>query len=147
MVCVGPSGDCAPSRWCPTCGKWVPVGGSPINLTNGNTYIQEQDLRIPGLGGGLMLERTWNSIWPGVASAYQSGMFGPGWRSTYEERVFQSGSYMYYLQGDGGYWVFSNNGSSWKLSSPADVNATLTQSGTVWILAFQNGEQKKFSYA
>src|SRR5205823_2261352 len=96
-------------------------------------------------GGGLALERTWNSIWPGTISSYQSGMFGLGWRSTYEERVFLSGSYMYYLLGDGGYWVFSNMGSYWKLSSPNNVVATLTQGGTYWTLAFQNGEQKQFS--
>src|SRR6202023_2413958 len=35
----------APSETCPTC----PHGGAPISLATGNTYIEETDLRIPGL--------------------------------------------------------------------------------------------------
>ena len=73
---------CTASDWCPTCNHH---SGKPINLTNGNTYIQQNDLRIPGLGGGLALERTWNSIWPTALSPFQVGMFGANWRSTFEE--------------------------------------------------------------
>jgi YD repeat-containing protein len=151
------SGSCPPPRWCPTCNggggnSGIPVASQPINLTNGNTYIQETDVRLPGLGGGLTLERTWNSIWPASISTFQTGMFGPNWRSTYEERVF-SGSgeytgYMVYLRADGGFWVFAaGTGSTWNLTAPANVIATLTQNGTTsWTLAFQNGAKRIFSY-
>lgn len=147
--------SCPPPRWCPNCNgnKGGASGGAPINLTNGNTYIQEMDVRIPGLGGGLMLERTWNSMWPAVLTPFQSGMFGPNWRSTYEERVFTGSAgtlysgYMLYLQADGGMWVFTANGSNWSSAAPASSVATLTQNGTsTWTLAFQNGEQRIFSY-
>ena len=57
------------------------------------------------------------------------------------------GGYMLYLRSDGGMWVFTANGSNWTLASPANVVATLTQSGTQpWTLTFQNGAQKIFSY-
>jgi YD repeat-containing protein len=144
--------SCPPPRWCPDCnGKGVPISGNPINLTNGNTYIQERDVTIPGLGGGLTLERTWNSIWPAALSAFQTGMFGSGWRSTYEERVFTGSGvysgYMLYLQANGGTWVFTPNGSNWSLASPASSVATLTQNGTQpWTLTFQNGAQRIFNY-
>jgi len=146
--------SCPPPRWCPDCNGNKGAGsiGAPINITNGNTYIQQRDVRIPGLGGGLTLERTWNSMLPTVLSPFQTGLFGSNWRSTYEERVFAgSGSvysgYMLYLQANGGMWVFSANGSNWSLASPASSVATLTQNGTsTWTLAFQNGEQKIFSY-
>jgi YD repeat-containing protein len=153
MLCTGPSGKCTQVYgWCPTCGKFVPVAAAPINLTNGNTYIQEMDVKIPGLGGGLTLERTWNSIWPSLVSAFQTGMFGPNWRSTYEERVFQatvnSSTYMVYLRSDGGYWFFTQGtGSTWNLVSPANIVATLTQGSTYWTLAFQNNAQRQFSIA
>jgi YD repeat-containing protein len=143
--------SCPPPGWCPVCGGVV--AGKPINLTNGNTYIQQNDVRIPGLGGGLTLERTWNSMWPAILSGFQTGMFGPNWRSTYEERVFtgtgEYGSYMVYLRADGGLWVFAaGTGSTWNLSAPANVIATLTQNGTQsWKLSFQNGEQRVFSYS
>src|ERR1700730_11806772 len=39
-----------------------PSCGSPISLTTGNTYIEETDVRLPGLSSGLTLVRTWNSM-------------------------------------------------------------------------------------
>ena len=151
MVCIVSVPCGIPKAFCPTCGNppsSTPQGSVPINFTNGNTYIRENDVRIPGLGGGLKLDRTWNSIWPASDSAYQSGMFGLGWRSTYEERVFQgagnASNYMAYLQADGSLWYFSNSGT---LVAPANVSATLTQNGTQsWTIRFQNGEQHTFSY-
>jgi YD repeat-containing protein len=137
-----------PKSWCPTCGKGGGTSGSPINLTNGNTYIQETDLRIAGLGGGLSLVRTWNSIIPSTESAFQSGMFGLNWRSTYEERVFagsgEAAGYMVYLRADGGLWYFNSSGT---LAAPTNQSATLTQQGTQsWTITFEDGEERVFSY-
>jgi len=154
MMCIVPtSGNCPPIHWCPTCGKWVTAAGEPINLTNGNTYIQEKDVKLPGLGGGLSLDRTWNSMWPASYINLRLGVFGLGWRSTYEERVFvgsgNAANYMVYAKSDGSLWFFGPaNGSTYKLASPASITATLTKNGTTsWILTFQNGEQRTFSYA
>jgi YD repeat-containing protein len=90
-------------------------------------------------------------MWPTSLSGFQTGVFGPNWRSTYEERVFLGSGvysgYMLYLRADGGLWVFSSNGSTWNLAAPASAVATLTQNGTqTWTLAFLNGEQRIFSY-
>ncbi|HTS07533.1 MAG TPA: DUF6531 domain-containing protein [Candidatus Eisenbacteria bacterium] len=147
MVCEVAIPCGVPKVWCPTCGKWVPVTSQPINLTNGNTYIQETDVSVPGLGGGLRVERTWNSIWP-TTTGFTSGMFGLGWISTYEERVFQgtgdATGYMAYLRSDGGLWYFSNGA----LVAPENQGATLNQYGTsYWILRFQDGSQRTFDYA
>ena len=39
--------------------------GETINPATGNTYIDQTDVRrLPGKGPGLLLERTWNSLWP-----------------------------------------------------------------------------------
>ncbi len=137
-----------PKAYQPACQKNGASCSHPINLTNGNTYIQETDVRLAGLGGGLMLERTWNSVIPAVESAFQSGMFGLNWRSTYEERVFQgsgeASGFMVYLRSDGGLWYFNSNGT---LAAPTNENATLTQNGTQsWTITFQNGEKRVFSY-
>lgn len=144
---------CPPMAWCPKCGAWVPISGAPINLTSGNTYIEENDVRLPGLGGGLRLGRTWNSIFPPILQGPpQTGMFGLNWRSTYEERIFtgsgDSVNYMVYAQADGSVSYFSQqNSSTWIVASPATLTATLTQNGTTsWTLAFQNGEQRVFDY-
>lgn len=49
---------------CPDC-QTDPQAGGPINLANGNTWIKQNDYRIPGFRGGLELTRTWNSGWQG----------------------------------------------------------------------------------
>lgn len=92
--------DAGDSAWLDACYSYYyqcrppasPVGGcpgdctagQPINLANGNTFIQQTDIRIPGLGNGLSLTRTWNSIWPPLAyiALPQIGMFGRQWLST-----------------------------------------------------------------
>ena len=141
--------NCPPPSWCPTCGTGGAAGGSPINLTNGNTYIQESDLKVPGLAGGLSLTRTWNSMWPSDQSGSQVGLFGPHWRSTYEERVFLGAqSFMVYSRSDGAFWMFgSTGGSNWSLKAPANMVASLASGNSYWTLTFQNGEQRRFDNA
>src|SRR5437870_418325 len=49
--------------------------GKPINVTNGNMYIQQTDYRLPGIGDGLEITRTYNS------KKQLAGVFGFGWWS------------------------------------------------------------------
>lgn len=130
----GPSSDCS--------------AGQPINLSNGNVYIQQRDVRIPGLGNGLTLTRIWNSIWPASQSSFSTGIFGPNWRSTYEERIFTgSDGAVKYARGDGSFWSFLLYGSpaSYHAIVPANGRATLSYSSSYWTLTFENGEQRLFS--
>jgi len=127
---------------CPSC-------GSPIVVATGNTYIDQTDISVPGLGNGLRLTRTWNSLWPTSQSASQIGLFGPNWRSTYEERVLlSSDGYMRYSRSDGSFWSFGYNtaagGTLYAVASPANVSATLALGTTSWTLTFHNGEQRNF---
>ena len=124
--------------------------GAPISLIDGNTYIEETDVRIPGLSGGLSLLRTWISKWPSILASSQAGLFGPNWRSTYEERVFVgSDNYVKYTRSDGSFWSFAcPSWNSCSLVAPANAKATLVlnSSYTNWTLTFQNGEQRIFSH-
>jgi YD repeat-containing protein len=128
---------CPPPPECP-CSSSVspPMGSKPVIIATGDTFIEETDVAIPGLGGGLNLRRRWNSLWPANEIASSIGIFGPNWRSTYEERIFTGGDhYVKYSRGDGGYWA-----------SPAN-EAVLSQGASTWILSHKNGEQRRFSLA
>src|SRR5882762_3784436 len=148
-VCTAPNTKCAPAaapgETCPTC----PHASNPISLATGNTYIEETDLRIPGLSNGLALSRTWISQWPSSQLASQVGLFGPNWRSTYEERVFLgSDGYMRYARGDGSFWSFGVGGLGWAAAAPGNTGATLVQGGvtsTYWTLRLKSGEQRLFN--
>lgn len=147
VVCVVMTWWCAPaaapSETCADCAKGI--AAHPISLASGNTFIEENDVRLPGLGGGLTLDRTWNSLWPATQTAYQIGLFGPNWRSTYEERVFPGADhYMKYGRSDGSFWSFGYNGGVYSVAAPANVTATLAPGPTNWTLTFQNGEQRLF---
>lgn len=129
---------------CGSCGSKAQAS-KPINLTTGDVYIKQTDIRIPGLGGGLQLTRTWNSIWPSTQSTYQVGMFGPNWRSTYEERVFLGNDlYMKYARSDGSFWTFGYQGPGFLVAAPANQHVSLMQGTSYWTMTFKDGEQRLF---
>lgn len=130
---------------CPTC----PSANKPIALSTGNTYINETDISIPGLGGGLSLSRTWNSTWPASQITNQIGWFGTRWKSNFDEKVFlDSDHFVKYMRSDGSFWAFglNSNGPGFKVVAPASENAILvgSSSGSSWTLTFQNGEKRLF---
>ena len=101
-----------------TCKECEKVAGSPINLTNGNVFIKQQDYTLPGLGGGITLERTWNSLWAVTphGNIPRVRMFGDSWTSNYEERlVFVDSQTIDYWHGDGSKYRFRLDlvGSLW----------------------------------
>ncbi len=133
----------------PPCTSCQAHAGSPIGLATGNTYITEQDIRIPGLGAGLSLARTWNSVWPSGLASFETGAFGSLWRSTYEERiVIGTDNFMRYIRGDGTFWSFGSAGplTEWVVYGPAVAERLNTDTSTnpYFTLTSGNGEQRHF---
>ncbi len=155
--CEIPTYQCSTSP-CPSCN-----GGQaavPIELATGNTYVQESDVVVPGLGGGLTLTRTWNSV-PGTTSY---GMFGHQWSSTFEEQVFIGSDYMIkHSRGDGSLWTYgfamiwgpTGDTPVFWTAAPRSGGATLVFNGTYatdtgiangsWTMTLRNGEHRTFS--
>lgn len=136
---------CPDAPPCPTCCPWC-TGGKPINLADGNTFITQNDLSIPGLGGGLTVSRTWNSFWAGAV-----GLFGPGWRSTYEENISVGvNGYIEYSRGDGDNWTFGffanpTPPTTYLVMVPANDGDSLLWDGANWTVTFKSGEKRMFS--
>jgi YD repeat-containing protein len=139
---------CAPPNECPTCHD----ASNPVDLATGDTFITQTDISVPGLGGGINLTRTWNSVlFEGVEVL---GMFGTGWTSTYEDKVFPGGDgFMKYMRPDGGIWSFAYTGgggsnASYMVAGPANKTATLAETTSnnvvTWTLTFQNGEKRTY---
>jgi len=55
--------------------------GKPINVTNGNMYLQQGDYSLPGAGPAINITRTYNSI------SQRVGLFGLGWSTAYDESI------------------------------------------------------------
>jgi YD repeat-containing protein len=131
------------------CKQCALLAGMPINLADGNVYIQQRDYSVPGLGGGLALARTWNSRLLDAGPPSVAGMFGQSWRSTYEESLaFPYGQTLMYWRGDGSAWTFTYNSvlSSYSLTSPPDERAQLVSNLTGgFTLTLADGTQKVFN--
>ncbi len=125
--------------------------GNPINLTNGNTWIQQRDYSLPGLGGGLELVRTWNSLWRGSFGYVElAGMFGDSWRSTYEERLtIPVSTQRKYWRSDGAAWLFSYDTvtQAYALVSPPEERAWIVYDSSTarYTLTFLDGTKKIFN--
>lgn len=61
----------------PTCS----AVGEPVNVTNGNMYVQQKDYQLPGIGEAINMTRTYNS------SSQSTGIFGAGWSTAYDESI------------------------------------------------------------
>lgn len=126
--------------------------GKPINLMTGNVWMSTTDYSVPGLAGGLSVERTWNSLWNHSNPPFTAGMFGKGWTSDFEERlqVFNS-NYIIYWRGSGNTWVYEKpDGCSWynySVVSPANKQGSLEYDNTTaeYTLSFSDGTKKVFS--
>jgi YD repeat-containing protein len=147
--CVAPSRSCispnTPNDICLSC----LAAGSPINLASGNTYIAESDISLPGLGGGLRLSRTWNSIFPSLQNTFPT-MFGINWRSTYEERLIYNSPdlLLKYARGDGSVWSFGILTASdpivYQTVAPGNDTTTVTQGVPSHTMLFKSGEKRLF---
>src|SRR5260370_23967714 len=89
--------------------------GAPINITNGDTWMQEHDYALPGFPVGLQVTRTWNSLWAKQNTPEEVGIFGDSWRSTFEERlqgVRGSVSTLSLWRANGSVWQFTYDSGS-----------------------------------
>jgi YD repeat-containing protein len=132
------------------CTQCQSQAGAPINVTNGNVWVQQSDYSLPGLGGGLGLVRTWNSRLGSAGPPNLAGMFGLGWRSTYEEMLAgpDSNNNLKYWRGDGSAWTFAYNSTlnTYSLTSPPNVRAQLVSNPTGgFTLTLADGTQRVFN--
>ena len=62
-------------------GVSCPVVGAPVNVVNGNMWLQQLDYSLPGIGERIEINRFYNSI------IQRSGYFGFGWSTKYDESL------------------------------------------------------------
>ena len=113
--------------------------GEPINVSNGNMYLQQTDYLLPGSGESINVARTYNS------SSVRTGLFGKGWSSAYDEslQVLSGSSLRLYLP-DGSATNFSGSG----VFTPyeADFHGQITRNGDgSFTLSLKDGRAHQFS--
>ena len=126
------------------CGRCNDSVGSPVKVSNGNMYVQQNDYHLPGVGA-ISLIRTYNS------DSQTVGLFGRGWSSPYDESVIiYDSSLLSFNRADGRVVYFSRPvGSSDAFTDlVGDFHARVTQdSGGAGSLILKSGGIEQFNTA
>lgn len=105
-----------------SCNKNV---GGPINVTNGNMYLQQNDYQLPSVGYGISVTRTYNS------NSQRVGVFGRGWSSNYDQSIqIYSSTFIRFNAVDGRATYFTRPNTSSTFSPiEQDFHGQIAQNG------------------
>lgn len=123
-----------------------PHVAQPVNVTNGNMWLQHSDYSLPGLGETIEINRFYNS------KLEAAGLFGYGWTTKYDESLtlFPGQDRMLKLtmpDGRGVYFGRPDNTVPFR-SISVDVRATIDQApDNTFTLVFADGRTHKFDSA
>ncbi len=98
--------------------------GKPVNVTNGNMWLQQTDYSVPGLGADMEIKRTYNS------RMQRSGIFGYGWYTVFDESITQFGAHLLKVKLPDGKAIFFGSdgaGSSFKVQQGLDFQGQVVQ--------------------
>jgi RHS repeat-associated protein len=114
----------------------------PVNVTNGNMWLQETDFSLPGIGQNINLERTYNSI------LQNGGMFGLGWSTQYDESLqFYADDKMLRLNmpdGQAVYFGRATSSDTFYSASPDVFGQVVQNVDNTYTLTFKDGVTHKF---
>lgn len=131
---------------CSTCNKGGPGAiGGPVNVTNGNMYLQQGDYALTASGPGINITRTYNS------NSQRIGLFGRGWTTSYDESINAYDSNLArFNQSDGrAIYLARAAGASGALSPlEGDFHGSLVQNGgSSFTLTLNDGSVQQFNSA
>ena len=115
--------------------------GGPINVTNGNMYLQQSDYSLPAVGPAINVTRTFNS------NSQSTGIFGRGWSTSYDQSMVTYGNDLArFNQGDGRAIYFGRSGAGAYTDLIGDFHAQIAQ-GAGLTLALKDGSVEQFNIA
>jgi YD repeat-containing protein len=118
--------------------------GLPVNITNGNMYLSQTDYKLPGIGEAINLARSYNS------SSLQSGIFGQGWSTDYDEKITVDNQNSNKIRiglsdGRGVYFERANASSLFVSKTEGFFSQLVLNTNSTYTLTFKDGGQHQFS--
>jgi RHS repeat-associated protein len=117
--------------------------GRPVNVTNGNVYLQQGDYELPGIGPELDVTRTYNS------KSQRVGLFGKGWSTAYDESIVVYDNNLARLNQEDGRAIYLGRqiGSSGAFAPlVGDFHGSLVQNGGAgFTLTLKDGSVSQFN--
>lgn len=132
-------GELGPNALCGTCNPGmnqveVPKVADPVDVATGNLTESFTDLVLPGRGREVSASRTYNSLLAGV-----DGLFGPGWSSPLDTRLFP-GSKVVWIRQENGSEISFWRGAGDVMTAPPWVTSTLQKVTGGWRLDRNHGD-------
>jgi RHS repeat-associated protein len=113
--------------------------GQPVNVTNGNMWLQHADYAWPGVEK-LNVTRTYNS------TVQESGVFGFGWSSPFDRHLVTMNQALVQLDVASGRRVdFLSTGSGQYVAATPDFYGQLTKIGSDYQITWKDGQIWYFS--
>lgn len=115
--------------------------GEPVNLSNGNMYINQTDYFLPGSVESIAITRTYNS------AIQLSGLFGFGWTSPVDVNIQQIDEYgLRYLLSDGRAVYFGRTDTSQPFlpSTAGFYGQILKNADNTFTVSLKDGRVEKF---
>lgn len=116
--------------------------GRPVNVTNGNMWLEQSDYSLPGRGDIIEINRFYNSM------IQSGGLFGFGWSTKYDESIVLYGDGMIRLnQADGraAYFGRKETTDPYKSFSPGIVGQFVENTNGTFMLTAKDGTVKIFN--
>lgn len=110
----------------------------PVNSLTGALTAVETDATVAALGVPLTVDRTYNSNDP------TTGPLGPGWRTSYSDKLVVTGRSATYLASDGREIAFTQRGTGFVIE-PGTARFTLGRAGTDYVLTDVDQQRMRFS--
>lgn len=117
----------------------------PVNVTNGNMWLEQRDYLLSGQGEPIEINRFYNSM------VQSSGHFGFGWTTKYDEslEIFPDGKMIRLNQSDGRAIYFGRPEQSqpYRSYSPDTSGSIMVNSNGTFKLTLLDGSTRDFSAA
>lgn len=137
-------GDGAGRGVCSRCSGGAIAVGGPVNVTNGNMYLQQGDYQLPAVGSAIDITRTYNS------DSQTLGLFGRGWSTTFDQSVLAYDNNLLRLnESDGRATYFGRLvGASGDFTPlEGDFHGQLIQNASGFTLSMKDGSIHQFNSA
>ena len=118
--------------------------GYPVNVTNGNMYLQQSDFSLPGSGSAINITRTYNSMIQTV------GLFGRGWSTNYDESIWVYDNYLLRLNMPDGravYFARTNTSGPFTSETPGFYGQVIKNANNSFTVIFKDGRVHQFNAA
>ena len=118
--------------------------GQPVNVTNGNMWLEQSDYSLPGRGDIIEINRFYNSM------IQSSGLFGFGWSTKYDESIILYGDKGIRLSQPDGRAVFFGRLETtipYTSYSPGVVAQITPNANGTYTLTYKDGQVRTFNSA